>query len=144
MLPSPPRVTSGPSPESPSRELSEWAVPREPLPELSECPRPESPAPRDLPGTRRPRHVSPGAPFSSPSLENVQKIDRTLEMHHKSIFDPKNAIPIIMALYCSVLPRKKTKPTEKIKLPLKKSCEYTLFLIVSGRFLWPKLMKFYQ
>src|SRR5205809_1138652 len=97
--------------------------------------RPRSPTPPRVPGS---------ALFSSPNLENVQKIDRTLEMHHKSIFDPKNAIPIFMALYCSVLPRKNTKPTEKTKLPLRKSFEYKLYLVVSGSFLWPKLMKFYQ
>src|SRR5438105_7962951 len=67
MLPSPPRVPrgrgerappgsspSGPRPESPSRELSEWAAPREP------------PHRETTPGTRRACHVSPGViPFSA-------------------------------------------------------------------------------
>src|SRR5438105_10309346 len=107
MLPSPPRVTSGPIPESPSRELSEWAVPREPLPELSECPGPRAPH-RETSRALGEHATCPRERlfFSSPNLENVQKIDRTLEMHHKSIFDPKNTISIFMALYYSLQLRK--------------------------------------
>src|SRR5438105_1535133 len=144
MLPSPPRVTSGPIPESPSRELSEWAVPREPLPELSECPGPRAPHRETSRALGEHATCHRERLSSSPNLENVQKIDRTLEMHHKSNFDPKNAIPIFMALYCSVLPRKNTKPTEKTKLPLRKSFEYKLYLVVSGSSLRPNLMKIYQ
>src|SRR6266540_4409690 len=120
MLPSQPRVPrgraprappgsspSGPSPERPSRELSECAGPRAPHRETSRALGEHATCPRE--------RLS-----SSRNLENVQKIDRTLEMHHKSNFDPKNAIPIFMALYCLVLPRKNTKPTEKTKLPLRK------------------------
>ena len=133
-----------PSPESPSRELSEWAVPREPLPELSECPGPRAPH-RETSRALGEHATCPRERLSSsPNLENVQKIDRTLEMHHKSIFDPKNVIPIFMALYCSVLPRKNTNPTEKTKLPLRKSFEYKLYLVVSGSSLRPNLMKMYQ
>src|SRR6266542_5655006 len=120
-----------PSPERPSRELSECAGPRAPHRETSRALGEHATCPRE--------RLS-----SSRNLENIQKIDRTLEMHHKSNFDPKNAIPIFMDLYCSVLPRKNTKPTEKTKLPLRNSFEYNLYLVVSGRFLWPKLMKFYQ
>src|SRR6266508_2576971 len=98
---------SGPSPERPSRELSECAGPRAPHRETSRALGEHATCSRE--------RLS-----SSPNLENVQKIDRTLEMHHKSNFYPKNAIPIFMALYCSVLPRKNTKPTEKTKLPLRK------------------------
>src|SRR5207244_2864300 len=105
------------SPESPSRELYEWAVPREPPPGSS----PSAPAREPpTPGTRRVRHVSPGAFLFSRILENTQKIGRTLEMHNKSNFDPKNVIPIFMALYCSVLPRKNNKPGKKTKMPLGK------------------------
>src|SRR6266540_4055064 len=91
------------------------------------------------PGTRRVRHVSPGVFLFSRILENTQKIGRTLEMHNKSNFDPKNVIPIFMALYCSVIPRKNNKPGKKTKMPLGKSREPKLYLNNSGRFLWPKL-----
>src|SRR6266508_3016395 len=134
-----------PSPENPSR-----SSPSEPCPENPSRSSPSAPGPR-APHRETSRALGEYATcprerffFSSPNLENVQKIDRTLEMHHKSNFDPKNAIPIFMALYCSVLPRKNTKPTEKTKLPLRKSFEYNLYLVISGRFLWPKLMIFYQ
>src|SRR5437016_5121312 len=106
MLPSPPRVPrgraprappgsspSGPCPENPSRELSEWAEPREPHTErLSRTLGEPATCPREC--------------FSR-IFENTQKIVRTLEIHNKSNFDPKNVIPIFMDLYCSVLPRKK-------------------------------------
>ena len=65
-------------------------------------------------------------------------------MHNKSNFDLKNVIPIFMALYCSVLPRKNTKPGKKTKLPLGKTSESKLCLFVSGRSLRPKFMKIYQ
>ena len=129
--PEPATCTAWASPESPSRELSEWAMPREPYTER-------------LPRTRRARHVSLGAFLFSRIFENTQKIVRTLEMHNKSNFDLKNVIPIFMALYCSVLPRKNTKPHKKTKLPLGKTSESKLCLFVSGRSLRPKFMKIYQ
>src|SRR5438132_6340357 len=98
---------SGPCPENPSRSSPSAPGPRASHRETSRALGEHATCPRE--------RLS-----STPNLENVQKIDRTLEMHHKSNFDPKNAIPIFMALYCSVLPRKNTKPTEKTKLPLRK------------------------
>src|SRR5438132_6866089 len=106
--PEPATCPAWPSPESPSQELSEWAEPREP------------PHRETTPGTRRACHLSPGAFHFSRILENTQKIVRTLEIHNKSNFDPKNVIPIFMALYCSVLPRKNTKPGKKTNMPLRK------------------------
>jgi len=49
-------------------------------------------------------------------------------MHSKSNFYPKNVIPIFMALYCSVLPRKNTKPSKKTIMPLGKFNESKLCL----------------
>src|SRR6266540_1119957 len=107
MLPSPPRVPRGraprtppgSSPSAPAREPHTERLPRA-LGEHATCPRERL--------------------LSSRNLENTQKIFRTLEMHHKSNIDPKNVIPIFMALYCSVLPRKNTKPGKKTNMPLRK------------------------
>src|SRR5438105_2368232 len=105
---------------------------------------PRAPHRETTPGTRRARHVSPGVFSFHRILENTQKIVRTLEIHNKSNFYPKKVIPIFMALYGSVLPRKNTKPGKKTKLPLGKTSESKLYLFVSGRFLRPKFMKIYQ
>src|SRR5437762_7181004 len=154
-----PSTPSGRTPGcSRARHVSSVAEPREPLPGALRVGR----APRTPPGS------SPSAParephterlsralgehatcpwerlLSSRNLENTQKIFRTLEMHHKSNIDPKNVIPIFMALYCSVLPRKNTKPGKKTKLPLGKTSVSKLCLFVYGRSLRPKFMKIYQ
>src|SRR6266511_4216075 len=107
MLPSPPRVRRGraervppgSSPSAPAREPHTERLPRA-LGEHATCPRERL--------------------LSSRNLENTQKIFRTLEMRHKSNIDPKNVIPIFMALYCSVLPRKNTKTGKKTNVPLGK------------------------
>src|SRR5207244_11912840 len=87
----------------PSRENSPDAPePREPLPgalRVSRAPR-TPPGALRVPPAREPRTErppghsasTPRAPgsaffFSIPNLENVQKIDRTLEIHNKSNFD---------------------------------------------------------
>src|SRR5438132_4269494 len=58
LTPDAPEPAAWPSPESPSRELSEWAEPREP----------------PTPGTRRVRHVSPGVIyFFQPILKYTEK-----------------------------------------------------------------------
>ena len=53
-------------------------------------------------------------------------------MHNKSNFDPKNVIPILMALYCSVLPRKNTKPSKKTNMPLGKFNVSKLCLLIEA------------
>src|SRR5438105_12575717 len=139
-----------------ARHVSRVAEPREPLPgalRVGHAPRtppgalrvpqPESPTPRDYPGHSASMPRVPGSVSLPAYLENTQKIFKTLEMHHKSNFDPKNVIPIFMALYYSVLPRKNTKPGKKTKLPLGKTSESKLCLFVSGRSLRPKFMKIY-
>src|SRR5437868_3113921 len=131
MHPSPPRIPRGRT-ERPSRVRSE-------------CAAPESPTPRDYPRALGEHATCPRECFLFHRiLENTQKIVRTLEMHNKSNFDPKNVIPIFMALNGSILPRKNTKPGKKTKLPLGKTSESKLYLFVSRRFLRPKFMKIYQ
>src|SRR5438128_11433748 len=103
MLPSPPRVTSGRAPRAPP-----GSSPSGPCPENPSRSSPSAPGPR-APHRETSRALGEHATCprerlsSSRTLENVQKIDRTLKMHHKSIFDPKNVIPILIALYCLVL-----------------------------------------
>ncbi len=91
-----PRAPPGSSPSAPAREPRTERLPQA-LGEHATCPR---------------ERLS-----SSRNLENTQKIFRTLEMRHKSNFDPKNVIPIFMTLYCSVLPRKNTKPGKTTNMP---------------------------
>ena len=52
----------------------------------------------------------------------------TLEMHNKSIFAQKNVKPILVALYCLVLPRKNTKPSKKTNMPMGKFNKSKMYL----------------
>src|SRR5438105_12145213 len=82
--PSPPRVPRG-------------RAERTPPGYFPSAPRAQEPTPRNHPrhSTSTPR-VPGSVFFFRRILENTQKIVRTLEMHNKSIFDPKNMIPIFM------------------------------------------------